>query len=337
MKQDYKNMMEQLTLSPAARAEIQKGIAEASTAKRFSFRSPWRSIAIAVCLCLLLPVTALGIEYLGKPVALGAQEVSEDQAHYRVVAEVTPRSIDQFSARLQKDLENGTLSNTFSDKETLEQYLGISLSESPALAEAGLVEDLAESFEFGFGLRPQLRLDPSARYILTASDWEGKAVTEDPEVLKVSAHRVFQNTEVYLDAWIILDSVTAQQLEEGILGENFPPVTGVTMQMQYDENGYFVLDENGTPVVEPIEFTGTDYTFVQTEYAMPNGCAATIITSRFNEPDGTQGHREYMGYFIHNGILYTVRPYAIYDPALDYPSADTDARNVLIAALDTFQ
>lgn len=333
MKSDYRSMMEHIALSPAAKHTIEAAIRSAP--KRSVFR-PLPAILSAVCLVLLLPVTALGIQHFSKPVSLGQQEITETHAGYTVVAEVVPKATEDFSQSLRDDLTAGTLRQAFRSKEALEAYLGFPLAESPALEEARLVEDLAESFGCGFDLRPQLALDPAARYILTATDWEGAPAPGDPEILKISAHRVFRNTELYLDAWIALDSVTVEQLEEGFLGENFPPVTGWTHEFLYDEEGNFLLNEDGFPVQEHRQFTSTDYTFLPETYEMANGCTATVITARFNEPDGTQGHREYMGYFLHKGILYTLRPYAIYDPTQEFPMEDIDARTVLLEALDSF-
>ena len=334
MKNEYRNMMEQLTLSPAARSAIAEGIADTAPKKKYLSRPILRAAA-AACLCLLLPVSAMGISKLFEPVELGQQTVSEDMSSYKVVADVVPWSPEQFSDALQKDLKDNTVQQTFQDKESLEAYLGMTLADSPALEEAGIVDDLAKSFEYGFCLRPQLEIDTSARYILTACDLDGNMVEADPSVLKVSCHRVMQNMECYLDAWIVLDSVTMEELEEGILGENFLPVTGWTHEFLYDEEGNFLLGADGFPILEPTQFTSSEYDFTEMSHTMDNGSAATIIVSRLVEPDG-YGIYEYMGYFIQDDILYTVRPYAIYDPALDFPMHDKDALIVLRDVLDTF-
>lgn len=335
MKSEYHAMMESLTLSPAARTTIEAGISNPSPQKL-----PLRSVRIALavlCLVFLLPVTALGIAQLHKPVELGQQEITETHAGYKVVAEVIPKATEEFSESLQSDLESNTLRQVFHDRTSLESYLGFPLISCPQLEEAQIVDTLDKHLSSGWQLRPQLAVDTSARYILTTTDWEGNLKTADPEILGISAHRVFMNTEIYLDAWIFLKSATLEQMEAGILGENFLPVTGWTTEFLYDEEGYFILDEKGFPVQEHRQFTSTDYTFLPTEYEMANGCTATLVTARFNEPDGTQGLREYMAYFLHEGILYTVRPHAIYDPHLDFPMADTDSRKVLVEVLDSFR
>ena len=312
---------------------------EAAMKNNARTNSPARPIlrfAAAACLCLLLPVTAMGIGKLFTPVELGRQTVNEDMSSYKVVADVAQWSAENFSEALQADLEAGSLEQIFRDKKELETYLGMALAGSPALEEAGIVDDLAKSFEYGFYLRPQLALDTSARYILTACDMEGNTATADPDVLKVSSHRVMENMECYLDAWIVLDSVSQEKLKDGILGENFRPVTGWTHEFLYDEEENVLLGPDGFPMREYRQFTSSEYDFTEMSHSMKNGNTATIIVSRLVEPDG-YGAYEYMGYFIQDGILYTVRPYAIYDPTLDFPMYDKDALIVLRDVLDTFQ
>ena len=46
---------------------------------------------------------------------------------------------------------------------------------------------------------------------------------------------------------------------------------------------------------------------------------------------------EYMGYFIQDGILYSVKPYAVYDPNLSFPMNDYDCLTVLYEVLDLFE
>lgn len=333
LTQDYRNMMESVTLSSSARRKIEAAIS-ASHPVPHRFLRPFPVIVAAACMLVLLPLTVAGIKYTAKPVSLANQETTEGQASYNVLADVFPAPPEQFSEAMQSDLSGGTLQQIFHNKENLESYLGFSLADSPTLEEAGIVDDLAESLEDGFDLRPQLALDPSARYIMTTTDLEGNITTTEPDALRVSSHRVFHNMEVYLDAWIILDSVTTQQLENGILGENFPPITGWASEFLYDQDGNFILDEKGTPQKRFWQFTSADYDFVSTQYKMPNGNTATIVTARFREPDGRVSLCQYMGYFVENGILYSVRPYGIYDPTLDQ---EPDAHMVLTAALDTFQ
>lgn len=305
--------------------------------QKYLFSRPIFHLAFAVCLCVILPITALGIEKMLPRVKLGTQSVTNQLSSYNAVADLVPWSVDQFSSTLQNDLHAGTLQQTFHDKDSLNNYLGFDLSQNRELENAELVADLDAAFAYGFTLRPQLALDTSARYILTACDLEGNQAGLSPDVLKISAHRVFMNTEVYLDAWIILDSTAQEALENGILGENFLPVSGFNMEMVYDENGNFVRDSKGVPVVTLLPFTSCDYEFDESSYTMANGNVATVITSRFKEPDGSYGISEYMGYFVQDGILYSVRPYAIYNPEESFPNLDSDNLVVLREVLDTFE
>jgi len=335
MEEKMKTVFDSIHMDTGCSERIE-AILTAHTRKHI-FSRPFLRFAFAVCLFIVLPLTALGIEKLFPNVRLGAQSVTKELSSYNAVADLVPWSANQFSTPLQNDLRTGTVRHVFHDKDSLKQYLGIDFATSKALENAELVADLDAAFEYGFALRPQLALDTSARYILTACDLEGDPAALNPDTLKISGHRVFMNTEVYLDAWIILDSVTKEEMEIGILGENFPPVSGFTLDMVYDEYGNFALDSNGDPVATLTPFTSCEYEFEETVYTMANGNVASIVTSRFKEPDGTYGIQEYMGYFIQNGILYTVRPYAIYNPEESFPSLDKDNLIVLHAVLDTFE
>lgn len=315
--------------------KIKSAMAEKSAAPRAA-RRPLRLAIAAACLCLLLPITVLGVGQLPGKVSLGDWISNTDETSYKVVADTVQWSMDSFSDVLRTDLENGTLQQVHNDKEELEAYLGVSLISSPALEEAGIVEDLAKSIDYGWDYCPELTIDPSARYILTASNLDGSAAGADPQVLKVSCHRVMENSEIYLSAWIITDAVTPGQLEDGILMESFSPVTVFYLEFPRDADGNFLLDEKGIPTVELKEFTSAEQKFTSQSYPMPNGDTATIITAQSVEHDGSLGFQEYLGCFIHDGILYTVKPYAIDDPNLSYPTNDYDMLAVLQVVLDTF-
>lgn len=335
MHKEYQHMMEEVTLSPAARAAIESKLSAVPKAGKHR-RSPLRMVITAACLCLLVPMTVLGVEQLWNPVSIGEQVSNTEESSYKIVADVALWSEESFSDALQEDLANRTLQRVHNDKDALEEYLGFSLISSPALEEASLVMDLDEHIAYGWDLRPQLMVDTSARYILTASDLEGNDVETDPEVLKVSGHRVMENSEIYLDAWIIMDSVTQTQLEEGVLGEIFLPVHMLYSQWVVDDEGKIVLDSNGSPKVTEYQYASAEQAFSYSSYPMANGDTATIITAQQVECDGSLGFREYMGYFIHDGILYTVKPYGIYDPSKNYPMNDYDMLEILKVVLDTF-
>lgn len=334
MKNKYRHMMEEVTLSPAARSAIEETLNAVPQKRRIR---PLRAAIAAACICLLIPVTALGVAYLQSTVTLGRQTSSVEKASYNIVTDVTQRSLDDFSDALRADLAEGTLRRVYNDKRELEEYLGISLIRSTALEEAGIVEDLAKSFQYGWDFTPELAVDTSARYILSAENLDGTENTTDPQVLKISSHRVMENSEIYLDAWIITDSVTREQLAEGFAGEDYDPVTMHYLEFPKDEDGNFLLDENGDPTVIMRQKTSAEQVFSSQNYPMPNGDTATIITAETVEPTGSRGFHDYMGYFLHDGILYTVKPYGIYDPHQDYPMNDYDMLTVLKVVLDTFE
>ena len=70
MKQEYKNMMEQLTLSPAAQTAIASGIEEAAVKKTSG--GAWRRFAAAAA-CLVLVVACIAV-----PVMAGATNMFDD-------------------------------------------------------------------------------------------------------------------------------------------------------------------------------------------------------------------------------------------------------------------
>lgn len=336
MNNPYRTMMEEVTLSPAARSAIAEKLAQTVPAGKSGKRILHTAIA-AACLCILLPLTALGAALLLKTVTLGKQTSTKEESFYKVEAGTVLHSLDSFSDALRADLEQGTLQRVFNDKDKLEAYLGFSLIPSAVLEEAGIVETLSESFRYGWDLIPELAVDTSARYILSAEDLEGNENYTDPDVLKVSGHRVVHNMEIYLEAWIITDLAGESALEAGISGERFSPVTSHYLEFPRDEAGNFILDENGNPTVVMRQHTSAEHTFLSETYPMSNGCTATIITVQEVDHDGSGGFREYMGYFLSGGILYTVKPYAIYDPHQDFPMEDSDALIVLKEVLNVFE
>lgn len=334
MKNKYRHMMEAVTLSPIARTAIEEKLNTVPQKRR---SHPLRAAVAAACFCLLTPVTALGIGYLQGTVTLGRQTSSVEAASYNVVADVAQWSMDDFSEALQADMAEGTLQRIHNDKSELEEYLGIPLICSTALEEAGIVEDLEKSLQYGWNFTPELAVDTSARYILSAENLDGSENTAHPQVLKISSHRVMENSEIYLDAWIITDSVTQNQLTEGFAGEDYAPVTMHYLEFPRDEHGNYILDENGIPTAIMRQHTSAEQKFTSASYPMANGDTATIITAQEICHDGSGGFQDYMGYFLHDGILYTVKPYGIYDPHQDYPMNDYDMLTVLKAVLDTFE
>lgn len=287
-------------------------------------------------------------EHLGR-VDMANEQSSDASASYSVRAVLRQYELSELGAQLQSDLAAGTLRRVFNDKSELEAYLGLELADASELEAAGIVGDLAEAFEYGFYLRPELAADTTARYILSATGLDGTETTAEPQILKISCHRVVDNTEIYIDARIVLGNVSMEELEEGLLGENFKPESRVSAEVAREGNGQSVSpqinDEFGEIVVNTTHYKSADRAFTSDFYAMANGLEATVITAENIESGwsgdgdalpGSNAHREYAGCFVHDGLLYTVRPYAIYDTALDFPMHDSDCLIVLQHVLDMF-
>lgn len=326
MKERYRNMMEQVTLSEKAREAVTAKLEQGQKPKRRP--SLVRAAVIAACVCLVLVGGALGAEHFSGVWTTG-EESGTEQSSYRVNADLETRPLEELGEELQADLAAGTLRPTFDDRDSLEDYLGIELIHSTALENAGIVEDLETAFQYGFDLRPELAVDPNARYVLTGTTVDGEAADGIPEVLKVSAHRVMENSEVYIDARIITEQIDPEVLRQGLLGENFRPLSMVDSQV--------LFDEEGNAYWEITKYTSAEHEFTTTSYKMPNGIEATIVTATEVYRDGTLGAREYAGYFVCDGILYTVRPYAVDDPNQSFPMLDGDMLIVLERVLDTFE
>ena len=47
------------------------------------------------------------------------------------------------------------------------------------------------------------------------------------------------------------------------------------------------------------------------------------------------GFKEFIAYFVQDGILYSVRPYAVYDPDKTFPNINGDELKVLYQILDS--
>lgn len=341
MKEQYNRMISQMELSGQARRTI---LAERRPARR---KRPLRLALAAACVGVLLLGTVMaGQQLLG--VELGENSSGEASSSYRVEAQLYRRPIAEFSPQLQADMDAGTIRQVFDDRAELEEYLGISLIRASALEGAPLVSRLWEDIRlWNWDLRPELGIDPGARYILTGTDLEGNPMARDPEVLKVTIHRVMENSQVFLDARIVTEHADPEKAAAGLPGEKFAPEKLLDHQLLVDEEGNLLLDESGQSQVEVTEYVSAKKSFSSDSYAMDNGDTAAVITIETIERwmEGKEegkdyfggGFTEYVGYFVHGGILYTVYPYAIEDPAHPYPVNDYDMEKVLKTVLDTFE
>ncbi len=337
MKGRYQSMMEQVTLSEGAKAAFKEKLNGVRPAKQGT--RVLRTALIAACVCLLLVGGAFAAEHLAG-VWLGQVESGKDHSSYQVKADFDRWKLEELGEQLQADLESGTLRRTFEDRSELEDYLGIGLIHSTALENAGIVEDLESAFQYGFNLRPELAIDPDARYVLTGTTVDGEITDGIPEVLKVSTHRVMENAQIYIDARIITEQVDPKVLEQGLLGEFFEAVPLMDHILS--------LDEMGRPSWETIHYTSAEKIITSEPYVMGNGIEATIVTVETVErwvesqkeadwPFEGHGSRDYIGYFVEDGVLYSVRPYGVDDPKQSFPNLDSDMLTVLMRVLDTFE
>lgn len=337
MKNRYRGMMEQVTMSEQGRAELLHKLGETGGAQRG--HRTLRTVLAAACACLVLVGGAFAAEHLAG-VWLGQVESGEDHSSYQVKADFGQWKLEHLGERLQSDLESGSLRRTFEDKAELEEYLGIELIHSAALESAGIVEDLEAAFQFGFNLRPELATDPNARYVLTGTTVDGEVTDGIPEVLNVSAHRVMENSQIYIDARIVTEQADSVRLEEGLLGEFFEAEPLIDHILS--------LDEMGRPSWETIHYTSAEKIITSEPYVMDNGTEATIVTvetvdqwvereKETGRPFEGQGARDYIGYFVKDGVLYSVRPYGVDDPNQSFPNLDSDMLTVLMRVLNTFE
>lgn len=325
MKEKYQKMMNALSLPQAFAQDIEERL----NAKTKRSQPLIRTIAIAACVSLLVAGTVLAAsQNAPNTVSVIDQDSKTAQASYSVQAELQQKAVSSLSADLQADLTNWSVDKAFRTKSELEAHLGFCLIRSSGLEASGIVEYLSQDFLYHSAYMDELALDTSARYILSQFD---------QQTLKVSAHRVVHNTEVYLAAYICIGEATGENLIKNITGETFTPVRMIDVEFQYDENGMFILGPDGAPLTTVTEYESAEHEFHYQEYTMPNGCVATIVTATAIERDGTRGFKEYMGYFIKDGILYTVKPYAVYDPNLSFPMNDYDCLTVLYEVLDLFE
>lgn len=325
MKTKYRKLMNNLILSESFIQDMEEKLRKPVKHKKPALRTT----LIAACVGLLVVTTALAAsQHFADPVSVASEKSGTDQSSYTVRAELEQKALSSLSSQLQADLDANKIQQIYYEKEALEKYLGFELVNSTGLEKAGIVEDLAEDFSHNWNLVPELAIETSARYILTAPD---------PETLKVSAHRVIHNTEVYLRAHIVVGDVQKDNLIVELLGESFSPITKVDIQLQMDDNGQFMRDLNGNFIVKETIYESAEQEFSFENYTMSNGCTATIITATEIDLDGARGFKQYMGYFIHDGILYTVKPYAIYDPYQSFPMNDYDCLTVMYEVLDLFE
>ncbi len=333
-------MMEQVRLSEEGRTAIEQRLTERATRAR---KNPLQWGLAAACVCLVLMGGVFAAGQLAK-ILVSEPQSGVDHSEYQVSVDLKQEEEKAFSTVLMSDFENGTLQRAFTDRTALEEYLGFALIHSEVLETAGINEHLEQNFAYNWNLRPELAVAPDARYVLTATTYDGEEMRGIPEVLKISTHRVVENYTVYIDARIIAGDVDGQI---DLLGEEFAPEPLLDHQLLVDENGCLVLDENGEAIMQTTQYKSAEKIFHSESYVMANGIEATIVTAETPDPalqrakeagiptEG-RGDCDYIGYFVHDGILYSVRPEGIYDNTIPGNYTNDHSLTILYHILDSF-
>ena len=318
MNEQYKNMMEQMKLSESSRTAIEEKL---DTSTKTIHCTSLRLGLAAACVSLVLMGGVFAAGQIAK-VTMSAPQSNAEHSEFQVSVDLTLEDKKSFSEALVCDLENGTLQRAFTDRAELEEYLGFPLIHNDALETAGINEHLEQDFAHNWNLRPELAVAPDARYVLTATTYDNTGTDGFPEVLKISMHRVVENREFYIDARIITGSVDGQL---NLSGEKFEPEPLIYSEPLRDENGQIMFDENGNLIVETTHYKSAEKCFYSESYVMANGIEATIITIETLEPwmmemreegKDVKGFCEYIAYFVHEGVVYSVRYWAVYDPTI---------------------
>ena len=340
MKERYRSMMEQMKLSENSRAAIEGKLSDVSKGRR---NDPLRLGLAAACVCLILMGGVYAAGQLARVLVTEPQS-GEDHSEYHVSVELTGEEEKSFSKEIISDLETGTLQRAFMDRAELEEYLGFSLIHSEMLENASINEHLERDFAHNWNLRPELAVAPDARYVLTGMSYDGAEMSGFPEVLKISVHRVVENYTVYIDARVITGSADG---EIDLMGEEFEPEPLLDHKLLVDENGYLILDEDGNAIMETIQYESAEKIFSSESYLMANGIEATIVTIETRDffleraeeagiPAEGSGFCDYIGYFMHDGVLYSVMPYGIYDNSIPGNYVNGHELTILKHVLDSF-
>ncbi len=337
MMEQYKNMMEQMKLSEHSRSAIEQKLAKHTKTRKVD---PLRMGLTAACVCIIL---IGGVFAAGRiaGVEMNDPQSGVDHSEYNVSVDLTQEE-RTFSDQLVIDLNRDTLQRAFMARDELENYLGFPLIHNELLESAPINGHLEQDFAHNWNLRPELAVAPDARYVLTGMSYDGTEMSGFPEVLKVSTHRVVENFTVYIDARVITGSVDG---EIDLMGEEFEPEPMLDHKLLVDENGYLILDEDGNAIMETTQYKSAEKIFYSETYLMANGIRATIVTIETVEPwvleqrekgYNVMGFCEYIAYFVHDGVLYSVMPYAIYDNTIPGNYVNGHELTILYQVLDSF-
>ncbi len=326
MKSYIKNAVGRLELSSTAKARIKRACQDASESnERQYIKTARRGVRVAVlaaCFCIFASVSAIAISELYPRIS---QEISgKDYSAYHITGDsIVCHDLSNFSSELTADLESAGIQRVFGARSELEEYIGIKLINSPALESAGIIEDLRESIKYNWNIDSAIIEYPDARYVLSAITEDGESVLS-PSEIKISAHRVFLNSEIILTAHILTEFSESSD-SNSILGMQFSP----TAQMTHTP---LMPDGNGGFTCQTEHFRSAEHEFETSTYTMKCGIEATVVTAT-----DAGGAKDYFGHFIYNGVLYSVYPSAIYEPSQSYPNHNTDSYDILLYVLDTFE
>lgn len=325
MESKYKSMMYKYALSDEARTRIENALNEKTAHSSVGYK-PFRVAVISACVALLLVGCAVAaVEIFGRPEVI-QEQTGEDSSSYQVSAEVKFFKFEEELASLYTAVEKGDIRTSFESKAELEQYLGLVLMDSSLLESAGIVEDLEKCFDWGFYLYPVLEKDTNARFVVSILDGDRVESTEDPQIITVTSHRVVRNMRWFIEANIFTELYDAEKLGEGLLTDSYKPSSYLITT--------FILDENGEMTAFSENHYDALYTFTTAEYEMKNGNTALIVTAEKYIGEGSS-FKEFIGYFVQGGVLYSVRTDGIYDPTIEGNYVNGDEIYVLYEILDS--
>lgn len=278
--------------------ELVEGAAAPAGRRRLPRRA--RVGLIAACLCLVLAGTVWALEaVLG--VRLGQTRSGYDDSGYSVQGEFQQFDLTQFGQALQDDLARGELQWAHDSWQSAADYVGLPLLYSQLLDEA---EDAP-------GMNARYVVDGSLSVDQERRDLEAQG---QPEQIRVAFSRVVDNVDVLIYIHLYTEYADGEQLAQGVPGMAW---NGPRTWYRTDGKGNCIMTGK----------SGVEMEFRTEGYQMANGETATIVTAQ-----ALHGAEEYIGYFVHDGVLYEVQPVALAEEINVVP----DFRKLTQRILDSF-
>ena len=159
----------------------------------------------------------------------------------------------------------------------------------------------------------------NARYVVDGSlsvDQERRDLEAQgqPEQIRVAFSRVVDNVDVLIYIHLYTEYADGEQLAQGVPGMAW---NGPSTWYRTDGKGNCIMTGK----------FGVEMEFRTEGYQMANGETATIVTAQ-----ALHGAEEYIGYFVHEGVLYEVQPVALAEEINVVP----DFRKLTQRILDSF-